>query len=188
MRNENTAMHIPDGRQSETILRTPTADDGPSVHQLISRCPPLDENSVYCNLLQCTHWASTCVIAETADEADESGKKTPGGFISGYLLPEDANTLFIWQVAVDRTMRGKGLAGKMLRAILARDACRTVSHLQTTINPSNQASWKLFEKLAQDLGADMQRRTLFDASQFSDDHEEEVLLTIGPFDPSCLRD
>ncbi|MDG9669799.1 diaminobutyrate acetyltransferase [Hahella sp. CR1] len=185
MRNEITAMHIPDRRQSEIILRTPTAEDGPSVHQLISRCPPLDENSVYCNLLQCTHWANTCVIATSVDESE---KQKPGGFISGYLLPEDANTLFIWQVAVDRTMRGKGLAGQMLRAILARDACRNVSHLQTTINPSNQASWKLFEKLAQYLGADMQRRTLFDASQFTDDHEEEVLLTIGPFDPSCLRD
>ena len=35
------------------ILRAPRADDGSAVNELIERCKPLDENSVYCNLLQC---------------------------------------------------------------------------------------------------------------------------------------
>ena len=35
-----------------------------AIWELISACPPLDTNSAYANLLQCTHFADTCVIAE----------------------------------------------------------------------------------------------------------------------------
>ena len=34
-------------------FRRPAMFDGPAVHNLIARCPPLDANSVYCNVVQC---------------------------------------------------------------------------------------------------------------------------------------
>ena len=57
-------------------LRQPTDQDGYSLHQLVSRCQPLDINSVYCNLLQCTDFADTAIAAENAQ-----GELV--GFISG---------------------------------------------------------------------------------------------------------
>jgi len=67
------------------------------VHDLIARCPPLDRNSLYCNLLQCSHFAATCALARHDD--------TTVGFVSGYRPPSDPGVLFIWQVAVDSTAR-----------------------------------------------------------------------------------
>ena len=46
-------------------LRTPVKDDGFRLHQLVAECPPLDPNSIYCNLLQCSHFAETGVAADS---------------------------------------------------------------------------------------------------------------------------
>jgi len=157
-----------------TILRPPNAKDGMSVHELIAACPPLDTNSSYCNLLQCSHFSNTSVIAE------EDGETL--GFISGYLTPDKKNHLFIWQVAVSDKARGKGLAGKMLKHILQRDYCREVTHIETTITKDNKASWALFESLAKQLGTQITRSVIFEKEQhFNGAHDTEMLALIGPF-------
>lgn len=152
-------------------LRSPTAEDGMSVYKLIEACPPLDTNSSYCNLLQCSHFSSTSVIAE------QNGK--PLGFISGYLIPEHEAVLFVWQVAVSAEARGQGLGKKMLRELIIRTQC---NYLHTSITESNEASWRLFLSLAKDFGADTKRSAMFDRHQhFNDQHDTECLLEIGPF-------
>lgn len=164
--------------QSQIILRTPNAGDGAAVNDLVERCDPLDENSVYCNLLQCSHFNETCVVAEA------EGKLL--GFVSGYLLPRDDETLFIWQVAVDRRARGRKLAQSMILDLLQRPACLGVSGLQTTITPTNKASQALFSSLADSLDAEVEQRVLFDRERhFGGDQPSEVLWDIGPFDPEA---
>ena len=54
-------------------LRKPTASDGADIWELVRSCRPLDENSMYCNLLQCDHFADTCVLAELSGEAVVGG-------------------------------------------------------------------------------------------------------------------
>jgi L-2,4-diaminobutyric acid acetyltransferase len=128
---------------------------------------------MYCNLLQCTHFAGTSVAA------DAQGKLA--GFISGYLVPSKADTLFIWQVAIDPQFRGQGLATRMLNEILARPACASVTYLETTITASNRASWSLFEGLARKLQAELRSTLHFDRSaHFAGGHESERLVQIGP--------
>jgi len=160
------------------ILRRPVAEDGAAVHDLISRSAPLDTNSLYCNLLQCTHFSDTCVVAE------QDGDTV--GFASAYLLPGRSDTLFIWQIAVDGSARGRGLAKRMLLEILGREICRHVSCLETTINPDNAASWRLFGSLAEQLNASCGDTLLFDREKhFKGRHADEKLLQIssesGPF-------
>ena len=168
-------MGIP---QPQTVLRAPTPNDGASVFRLISRCPPLDINSMYCNLLQCTHFAGTSVAAVQSDNSNEELV----GFISAYLLPEREDTLFIWQVAVDERARGIGLAGNMLKHILNRPQCSQITHLETTITESNKASWALFESLANKLGAPLQKSVMFDRDKhLAGEHDTEFLVHIGPF-------
>ncbi len=88
--------------QDEWVFRVPTRSDGTRVHELIAQCSPLDENSAYCNFLQSTHFKNTCVLAERNGEIV--------GFISAYRKPDKPKELFIWQVAVHESVRGKGLA------------------------------------------------------------------------------
>ena len=162
----------------QTTLRPPTPNDGASVFRLIERCPPLDTNSMYCNLLQCTHFANTSVVAvQTVNTSDELV-----GCISAYLIPERENTLFIWQVAVDERARGIGLAGSMLKHILGRTQCSQITHLETSITESNKASWALFESLANKLEATLTKSVMFDRDKhLAGEHDTEFLARIGPF-------
>ncbi len=155
-------------------LRQPTDQDGYWLHQLVKRCQPLDTNSVYCNLLQCTDFANTAIAAQ-----DASGKLV--GFISGYRPPARPDTLFVWQVAVDSSMRGQGLAGRMLHALVRRLHPQGVSYIETTISPDNAASQALFLKVFAQLGIEHETSTLFSRQQhFNGEHEDEVLYRAGP--------
>ncbi|RDH45890.1 diaminobutyrate acetyltransferase [Zooshikella ganghwensis] len=160
--------------ENKITLRLPRPSDGFVVSELISQCPPLDTNSTYCNLLQCTHFSRTSVVAELRGEIV--------GFISGYVIPDRPNCLFIWQVAVAEQARGVGLALSMLRDILERNHNRQISAVETTITESNIASWALFERLAQELKAPFNKSVFFDSNKhFAGNHESELLMQIGPF-------
>jgi|SRR5690554_3609314 len=162
-------------------LKKPDSTTGWQVHQLIQQSPPLDTNSVYCNLLQCSHFANTSVAAWQGEQLV--------GFISGYIPPEKADCLFIWQVAVSPAARRQRLASKMLQHILQRPTCANVTFLETTITADNKASWALFESLARSLNAATTTDVLFDKTQhFNGQHDSEHLLRIGPFQPMQLSD
>ena len=163
-------------------LRLPRATDGYALNQLVKRCPPLDTNSIYCNLLQCTDFADTSIAA------DNSHNELVG-FISGYRPTNRPDTLFIWQVAVDSRMRGQGLGISMLRSLIQRTAAQGVRWLETTISPGNSASEALFAKAFRQLGISAETRVLFDrATHFDGQHDDEVLYRAGPFDTSTLSD
>ncbi len=155
-------------------LRSPLPADGAKVFKLVAASPPLDPNSIYCNLLQCSHFSSTSVAAVNNSEELI-------GFISGYRIPERPETLFIWQVAVASQGRGQGLATRMLNDILQRQRGE-VTALETTITESNQASWSLFKGMAKKLSAPLNTTVMFDRKQhFHGAHETEMLVRIGPF-------
>ncbi len=156
------------------LLRPARLEDGVSAHRLIALCPPLDPNSVYCNLLQCSYFASTSVAAELDGELV--------GFVSGYRVPEREDTLFIWQVAVGEAARGQRLASTMLRHLLEREVCQQVRFIETTITADNRASWALFEALARELSAELEHSVWLDRDKhFAGEHDSESLLRIGPF-------
>jgi L-2,4-diaminobutyric acid acetyltransferase len=163
----------------QVTLKAPNAGLGSLVHTLISECPPLDTNSMYCNLLQTHHFAATSVAAIHQSRLV--------GFISGYIIPQRPDTLFIWQVAVSEAARGIGLASRMLNDILQRPECIHVNHLETSITPSNTGSWKLFEGLARKLDAPLEKSVLFDRFRhLNDQHDTEHLVRIGPFNAEQL--
>lgn len=160
-------------------LRAPSAEDGAAVYDLIAQCPPLDTNSMYCNLLQSCHFSDTSVAAELDEEIV--------GFISGYILPKQPDTLFIWQVAVGEKARGQGLASRMLADILSRPTSQQIKYIETTITPDNRASWALFESLANKLNANLNRTVMFDRQQhFAGQHETEMLVKIGPIQDTAI--
>lgn len=147
--------------------RKPTVTDGTLIHTLIANCPPLDTNSLYCNLLQCRDFADTSIVAST-EQGDIAG------FISGYIPPQRPDTLFIWQVALDRRYRGQGIAQQMLTRLFKRHPQLTA--LETTISPGNDASEALFARFFDAHGMTVDTHILFDkALHFQGQHDSEVL-------------
>jgi diaminobutyrate acetyltransferase len=159
---------------SPITLRQPRPTDGAAVARLIAACPPLDPNSTYCNLLQCTYFAQTCIVAECGTEL--------AGWISGFQPPQAAAELFIWQVAVAPWARGKGLGGVMLDGLTEHCAGCGVVSLATTITEENGPSWALFRAFARRRQAPFVRRPLFErGTHFAGMHATEHLVSIGPF-------
>lgn len=129
---------------------------------------------MYCNLLQCTDFADTCILAELRGRVV--------GWISGYRPPDDEDTLFVWQVAVHEDARGMGLAKRMLARLLARPDCADVDYLKTTVTPDNQPSRAMFRSFAKHCDAPLEESPGFDQDEhFRGRHDSERLLTIGPF-------
>lgn len=155
------------------VLRTPKSTDGYELNHLIAKCPQLDANSVYCNLLHCTHFATTSVAALLNNRLV--------GFISAYRPPADPKTLFIWQVVVDEMFRGHGIAKRMLNWLVARPDCKDAQKLDTTITLENGASRALFESFARDCGANIVKTILFNSEKhFAGKHEDEYLFCVSP--------
>lgn len=154
------------------IYRQPIHLDGTAVHALIKRCPPLDENSIYCNLLQCRDFAETSILVQT-----DQGEVV--GFVSGYIPPNRPKTLFIWQVALDKNYRGKGIAIEMLSRLFSRNSQSL--YVETTISPSNQASQSLFQRFFAKHHMPYESSVLFERDvHFLGEHEDEVLYVAGP--------
>lgn len=154
-------------------LRAPLPSDGHQLNQLVAASPPLDSNSVYCNLLQCLHFADTSVAAVL------DGRLV--GFISAYCPPNEPETLFVWQVVVAKPMRGSGLAKRMLHWLIEQPGTEQALGLATTITPDNRASWALFESFAQDCDALPVKSVLFQRDRhFAGQHDDEYLLRIAP--------
>jgi L-2,4-diaminobutyric acid acetyltransferase len=151
-------------------LRKPDARDGAAIWALVKSCKPLDENSMYCNLVQVDHFRDTCVVAEVDGEVV--------GWISGHIIPKK-NELFVWQVAVSSKARGLGLGRKMLLALIENDACSDVTLLKTTITKDNDASWALFNSFAGVIGGALEDTPHFERdAHFKGRHETEHLVTI----------
>lgn len=156
-------------------FRHPEKSDGARVWNLIKECPPLDQNSLYCNLLQCTHFADTCILAERNQEIV--------GWVSGYRPPNDPEALFVWQVAVHGSARGEGLGKSMIETLLNDPRAAPVSRLQTTITKDNGASWALFKSIAKELDAKFDEKAWLERDrEFEGAHATEHLVTIGPFE------
>src|SRR5690606_6778147 len=148
---------------------------------LIAACPPLDTNSAYCNLLQCTHFAPYCMVAERAGRVL--------GWVSGYRPPSDPGAFFVWQVAVTEAARGKRLARRMILALFERAALRDVTHLITTITAGNRASWALFESLARDWDIALESSACFEQqTHFAGAHPTEWQVRLGPLPHRSIQE
>src|SRR5687768_5620385 len=108
----NTVLHDADALRRNALqapvanIRAPRGTDGAAIWSLIQAQPSLDDNSLYCNLLQATHFAGTCALAEQDGEFV--------GWVSGYVPPEQQEMLFIWQVCVDKAAQGQGLGRRLI--------------------------------------------------------------------------
>lgn len=153
-------------------IRTVSPEDGSTIWQMVKESGILDLNSVYSYLLLCREFGSTCLVAEVEEEIV--------GFVTAFKPPRREDTIFVWQVGVDPSQRGRGIAGTLLEELLALPACDDVEWLEATVTPSNRPSRKLFESLADRLEASCDVQPYLGPRHFPGDHEPEELFRIGP--------
>ncbi|MGC0363328.1 L-2,4-diaminobutyric acid acetyltransferase [Rhodococcus sp. 27YEA15] len=162
---------IPTTAPDAVLFRSPQIDDGVRLWEIARDSKVLDLNSSYAYLLWCRDFSATSIVAEV------DGRVV--GFISGYSRPSEAQTLFVWQVAVDEEQRGKAIAARMLDTLMDRTAPLGLTCLETTISPDNTASIALFTALARGRGVPISKQTLFAPNDFPDGHEAEDLFLVG---------
>lgn len=158
----------------DITFRNARLEDGAGIWRVVRDSGVLDLNSAYMYLLLAKDFGDTCVVAEHA------GKIT--GFVTGYRPPKRPDSIFLWQVGVDASMRGQGLGKRLLAAFLQSPGAQGATLLETTISPSNEASKALFGAIARDLGAEIRVTEGFTESHFPEGgHEAEQLYLIGPY-------
>ncbi|MGW6534542.1 diaminobutyrate acetyltransferase [Streptomyces sp. NPDC055051] len=171
---EHVRDEAPVSARGWTIGR-PRVGDGAQLWRLAQESGELDVNSSYSYLLWCRDFADTSAVAR-----DAAGR--PFAFVTGYLRPDAPRTLLVWQVAVDASHRGLGVAGALLDHLSERVAhAHPLDAVETTITPDNQASERLFSSYARRHGARVRRTVLFPSAAFpAPGHEAEVLHRIAP--------
>lgn len=164
----------------EFHFRKPNKEDGAGVWELIKHTGNLDLNSSYSYLMWCEVFSETSIVA--FEEQPYFVK--PVAFISGFIHPDQPETLFIWQVAVHESQRGQGLATRMLYKLLERKSSKNIRYIETTVSPSNTASNNLFLGIARRFHTNYKVSKYFEPEYFPKDetHEAEWLYRIGPFD------
>ncbi|HZG72866.1 MAG TPA: diaminobutyrate acetyltransferase [Chondromyces sp.] len=155
-------------------LRQPTKEDGASVWELIKSTGILDLNSPYSYLMLCEYFPDTCVVAEEDHRII--------GFVSAFRPPQARDTIFVWQVAVHESQKGKGLGRRLLEELLNRESCEDVHYLEATVSPSNLPSQSLFKGVAKRLNCPCEVSECFPEDLFPESgHEAEQTYRIGPF-------
>lgn len=153
-------------------IRRPTTDDAADMWRLAETSGVLDSNSPYAYLMMGRWFSDTCLVATQGDKLV--------GFVVGFVLPRQPETMFVWQIGVDASARGCGLGGRMLQVLA--DACpRGVRFLEATVTPSNRASESLFRAFARRRGVLCAVSNAFPSDVFpKPGHESERLFRIGP--------
>ncbi|KGX87433.1 diaminobutyrate acetyltransferase [Pontibacillus marinus] len=151
----------------------PSVKDGTSMWELVNNSS-LDQNSPYKYLMMCEYFSETCVVAKEKDKLV--------GFITAFIPPQRSNVIFIWQIGIDSSYRGNGIASKMLNTLVERESCKFVCYMEATVTPSNEASQSLFKRFARDHDTTCEVTTGFPEELFPEEgHEEELTFRIGPF-------
>lgn len=157
----------------DVTLAEPRIDDGAAMWR-VARAVGLDPNSPYKYLVFCRDFAATSAVARSGEGVV--------GFVTGYRRPASPGTLFIWQVGVLPASRGQGVAGAMLDYLVSGPQQGALpTHLEASVTPDNEASFRLFTAFAERHHAPVRRTLLFGESLFPEPHPDEVLMEIGPF-------
>lgn len=155
-------------------LRSPEVSDGVTVWEFIRNVGTMDLNSAYCYMMLCDYFQNTCVIAEAEGELV--------GFVSAFQPPAKPDTLFVWQIAVSASQRGKGLSKALLEELISRWKHDDILFIEATVSPSNTPSQALFNGVARryDTGVEVSRGYSSEFFPAGISHEDEELYRVGP--------
>ena len=154
---------------------TPSPRDGSAMWALADEVG-LDLNSPYAYVMWGEHFADTSVVVHRDEHLV--------GFVTGFRLPAQPTTLFVWQIGVSGSARRLGLGSRMLDHLVRRLGAH---HVEATVTPDNEASAALFRSLGARHDAPVSEDPLFPAELFPGGHDAEVRFRIGPLREAAAR-
>lgn len=158
----------------------PNEEDGAAMWEMVHDIGALDENSSYSYIMLGKFFSETCVVAKSGEDVV--------GFVTAFCPPTEPDVVFVWQVAVDKSQRGKGFGKTLLKELLKRVGCEDVKYLEATISPSNKPSQALFCGMAGDLNTNCEISEFFSEELFpGEGHEAEMKYRIGPFETDEIK-
>ena len=177
-----TRTEIPGPSSGQALtLRSPTVEDAAAIWRLVRDSGVLDLNSPYSYPILCKHFAETCSVAE------EAGVIV--GFVTAYRPPITPDVIFVWQIGVAQSVRGRGVGLMILEALVRQEAALGASFLEATVTPSNGPSRALFRAVARRFHTQCKETPYFSTRLFpTDAHEAEELFRIGPFSRDLKTD
>src|SRR5699024_6814417 len=93
---EETAIQLRDERVVQ--IREPTADDGKEMFSIVKESEVVYVHSSYSYLLWTLYFYKTFIVASCEYEVI--------WFVSGFLIPDSRDIVYVWQVSVDPKFRG----------------------------------------------------------------------------------
>lgn len=157
---------------NDISIRTTTARDATTAREIVLESGALEPNSAYAYAMLFTELADTCRVAVRCGEVL--------GFVLALVPPTRRDTVFVWQIGVRRSARGRGIGQSLLDAA-ASGPSGPFRYLEATVAPSNGPSRALFGAFAARRGASLFETTYLEPHHFPDGlHEPEPLLRIGP--------
>ena len=156
------------------VIRPCAVDEAREVWDLAANDPVIDTNSPYAYVMASDFWGETFLIAR-----DEHGRLA--GYVLGVQRP-DRKAVFVWQIAVADHARRKGLARRLLSALMTAAAPLGLTRLEATVAPANKPSAAMFRRFADDNGVPCEITGGYPGSAFPEAGSEgERLFEIGPF-------
>lgn len=127
------------------MIRTIRNDDLDSIMELISRCQPyVIPHHKY------QYWMISKYHSKTSFVYLEDGKVL--GFL-GCIQSIEMNSVFIWQICVDKSCRGMGIAARLLKDLVEMMKENDINRIDLTISKENEVSKKLFESFADSISS-----------------------------------
>lgn len=154
------------------VFRAPMSEDGPAVWELVENTAGLDSNSVYYYTLWFRDFTDGSLVATVDDELV--------GFLTGYRRPDEPDTYFVWQTAVNPRHGIPFLGVKLFQAAADEQVDKGARYVEATVSAENKAIIMVLKQFAKKHSADIETRVLFPSSLFPDSHHDEVLYRIGP--------
>lgn len=154
------------------VFRAPVPEDGPAVWKLVENTPGLDSNSLYYYTLWFRDFADDSLVATVDDELV--------GFLTGYRRPDEPETYFVWQTAVNPRHGIPFLGVKLFQAAADQQVANGARYVEATVSAENKAIIMVLKQFSKKHSAHIETRVLFPSSLFFDSHHDEILYRIGP--------
>lgn len=160
------------------MVRPPCREDAVKMWRFVEESATLDHNSQYLYLLLADMFSQTSAVAV------QNGRIV--GLVTAFLVPQRADTLFVYQMRVGVQVRHHKLALTMIDSILARFP-DDVRFVEATVHPENVAAHAVLSALARSRDTVVVREPFVRAQDFvigPISLGDEDRLTVGPFNVS----
>ena len=122
------------------IIRNTLEEDFIKIAEVAEECHPMEteRNSIYHIFTR--YFKGTCFVAELSS-------KTIGGFILGFISPENPEESYIHLLCVDPKMRGRNIGQKLVNTFMESVASKGCKKVNLITKPINWNSISFYKKL-----------------------------------------